>query len=60
MQEGGWQTFAGSDLAGKTMGMLGLGKIPYERWVRFILPLLFKLYLVAIAALLFAVSIDYA
>ena len=42
------------------MGMLGLGKVPYERWVRFILPLLVKLYLVAIGALLFAVAIDYS
>jgi len=41
------------------MGMLGLGKIPYERWARFILPLMVKLYLVAIAALLFAVAIEY-
>ena len=42
------------------MGMLGLAKIPYQRWMRFILPLMFKLYAVAIAALLFAVAIDYA
>ena len=41
------------------MGMLGLGKIPYERWVQFIVPLLLKLLVVAIAALLFAVAIDY-
>ena len=27
MQEGGWQTRAGFDLAGKTMGLLGLGKL---------------------------------
>ena len=27
MQEGGWQTKAGFDLAGKTMGLLGLGKL---------------------------------
>lgn len=27
MEDGGWQTFAGSDLAGKTMGLLGLGKL---------------------------------
>lgn len=41
------------------MGMLGLGKIPYERWVRFIVPLLAKLFVVAIAALLVAVAIDF-
>lgn len=27
MRDGGWQTKAGNDLAGKTMGMLGLGKL---------------------------------
>jgi len=42
------------------MGMLGLGKIPNERWVRFIAPLLVKLFVVAIAALVVAVAIDYA
>ncbi len=37
------------------MGTLALGKIPYSRWVRFVVPLLVKLFLVAIVALLFAV-----
>lgn len=37
------------------MGTLALGKIPYSRWVRFVMPLLVKLFLVAIAALLFAI-----
>ena len=41
------------------MGMLGLGRIPFQRWVRFILPLLLKLYLVAIIALVIAVRIGY-
>ena len=27
MRDGGWQTHPGNDLAGKTMGMLGLGKL---------------------------------
>ena len=27
MQEGGWQTRAGFDLAGKTLGLLGLGNL---------------------------------
>jgi len=27
MRAGGWQTYPGNDLAGKTMGMLGLGKL---------------------------------
>jgi uncharacterized ion transporter superfamily protein YfcC len=37
------------------MGMLGLGRIPYQRWLRFVLPLMIKLYLVALAALVLAV-----
>jgi len=37
------------------MGTLALGRIPYSRWVRFVTPLLIKLFLVAIAALVFAV-----
>ncbi len=41
------------------MGMLGLGKIPYQRWVTFVVPLLVKLYVVAILALLIAVAIEY-
>ena len=41
------------------MGMLGLGRIPFQRWVRFIVPLLLKLYLVAIVALIIAVEIRY-
>ena len=41
------------------MGMLGLGKIPYQRWVRFIAPLLLKLFVVAAVALVMAVAIEY-
>ncbi|MFH0944010.1 MAG: YfcC family protein, partial [Planctomycetota bacterium] len=37
------------------MGVLTLGRIPYTRWVRFVTPLLIKLFLVAIAALIFSV-----
>ncbi len=37
------------------MGTLALGRIPYSRWVRFVTPLLVKLFLVAIAALVFSV-----
>jgi uncharacterized ion transporter superfamily protein YfcC len=37
------------------MGMLGLARIPFQRWLRFVLPLLAKLYLVAFAALVVAV-----
>jgi uncharacterized ion transporter superfamily protein YfcC len=42
------------------MGMLGLSRIPYQRWFRFIVPLLIKVYIVAIIALIIAVSIGYA
>ena len=41
------------------MGILTLGKIPYQRWVRFVIPLLVKLYLVATVALMVAVEIGY-
>jgi len=37
------------------MGTLALGKIPYTRWVRFVTPLLLKLFALAIVALLLAV-----
>ena len=42
------------------MGMLALGKIPYQRWLRFIVPLMVKLYVVAVVALLVAVKTGYA
>lgn len=35
-----------------TMALLAAGRIPYERWVRFVLPLLLKLYVVAGLAIL--------
>ena len=41
------------------MGMLALGKIPFQRWLRFIVPLLIKLYAVAILTLWIAVAIQY-
>ena len=41
------------------MGMLALGRIPYERWLRFVLPLLAKLYLVAALALAAAVQLGF-
>ncbi len=37
------------------MGMLVMAKIPFQRWVRFIVPLLLKLYIVAMIALVLAV-----
>ncbi len=41
------------------MGMLGLARVPYDRWVRFILPFLLKVYVVAIIALAIANAIGY-
>ena len=41
------------------MGILALGQVPYDRWVRFVLPLLAKLYLVAGLALVAAVELGY-
>ena len=41
------------------MGMLALARIPYQRWLRFVGPLLLKLYLVAIMALVAAVQLGY-
>lgn len=38
------------------MGMLALGRIPYERWLRFVVPLLGKIYLVVSLFLVWAVS----
>jgi uncharacterized ion transporter superfamily protein YfcC len=38
------------------MGILGLGRIPYQRWLRFVLPLMLKLMLVAVVALVVAVE----
>lgn len=38
------------------MALLVIGRIPYERWVRFVTPLLLKLYIVAVIALLAAVQ----
>ena len=41
------------------MGMLGLGRIPYQRWAAFVVPLLAKLYVVAAVALVSAVALGY-
>ena len=41
------------------MGILALAHIPYQRWIRFIGPLLVKLYVVAVLALLAAVQLGY-
>jgi len=41
------------------MGILGIGKIPYDRWFKFIFPLILKLWLLGSVALIFAVLIGY-
>ena len=41
------------------MGMLALGRIPYQRWLRFVAPLLIKLYVIAIVALVIAVEVGF-
>ncbi len=42
------------------MGMLALGRIPYQRWLRFVVPLMVKLYVLAILALVAAVKMGYS
>lgn len=41
------------------MGILGLAGIPYDRWFRFMMPLMLKLLVVCSLALMFAVFIGY-
>ena len=41
------------------MALLVIGRIPYDRWVRFVTPLLVKLYIVAVIALLAAVQFGF-
>ena len=36
------------------MGILAMGRVPYHRWLRFVMPLLLKIYVVAIVALMLA------
>jgi uncharacterized ion transporter superfamily protein YfcC len=40
------------------MGMLALGKIPYQRWVRFVVPLLVKIYAVLLIVLAYAALVQ--
>lgn len=40
------------------MGMLFLAKVPFQRWLRFVLPLMLKLYVVAFAALAWAATVQ--
>ena len=41
------------------MGILGLAGIPYQRWLRFVVPFLIKVWVVGSIALVIAVSIGY-
>ena len=41
------------------MGILGIGRIPYDRWFKFIFPLILKLWLFGSIALIIAVLIGY-
>ncbi|MCA9666966.1 MAG: YfcC family protein [Myxococcales bacterium] len=41
------------------VGMLGLARVPYQRWVRFIGPLLLALYVIATLAIVLAVKLGY-
>jgi uncharacterized ion transporter superfamily protein YfcC len=42
------------------MGMLAIARVPYERWLRFVIPLMIKLYLLATVALVAAVWFGYS
>ena len=46
--------------SGILMGMLALARIPYGRWLRFVLPLFVQLLVLAGAFLAIAVAIDYS
>jgi len=41
------------------IGILTLAKIPYERWLRFVLPFMIKVWIVGSLALVVAVAIGY-
>ncbi len=40
------------------MGMLALGRVPFQRWVRFVLPFLLKIYVVALIVLAWAALVQ--
>jgi uncharacterized ion transporter superfamily protein YfcC len=42
------------------MGMLALGKIPYQRWFRFIFPLILKIFILGSIVMFVAVQIGYS
>ena len=41
------------------VGMLGLAKIPFDRWFRFILPLMVKVWIAGAIILIIAVAINF-
>jgi uncharacterized ion transporter superfamily protein YfcC len=41
------------------IGILGIARIPYDRWLRFIVPLMAKLAIAAALAIVIAVAIHY-
>ncbi|NNE36474.1 MAG: YfcC family protein, partial [Rhodothermales bacterium] len=41
------------------IGILTMAGIPYDRWLRFVLPFLLKIWLAAVIALIVAVQINY-
>jgi uncharacterized ion transporter superfamily protein YfcC len=42
------------------MGMLAIARVPYERWLRFVIPLMIKLYPLSTVALVAAVWFGYS
>ena len=43
---------------GAFLAMLALGRVPYSKWIRFILPVYVMLFAIAVVALTVAVKID--
>ena len=42
------------------IGILAMARIPYERWLRFVVPFMLKVWLVAALAMIIAVAIGYS
>jgi uncharacterized ion transporter superfamily protein YfcC len=42
------------------IGILTMAKIPYERWLRFVMPFMIKVWIVGSLALVVAVAIGYS
>ena len=41
-------------------GILAMARVPYERWLRFVLPFMIKMWILGAIALVVAVFIDYS